>query len=348
MEEEAASNDPLQTRNASPPSALEAELLGPSILDALKLQLASQYASRRWRASLAKMASELKSGKLLEQVVNQLDSPRDLKHLMQAALSVPDPTQLVLEVVKHQETRRSIWREFLSLMIYPIAMLFFAIGVGICFSNFSLDLEFMEEFGLVGLDQVKAALDDHYSSLVGFALIINWTLVTLILIRFVGPKWASLSIFGGLLLFGRPLRWIALAEMLHRFRIFLEQGLPTNLAAKKTAESMLNSEQHYVAEFVHARLLEGASLGSALSRCSLNDGLCRPAIRLLDHRGAQTMEAMRVTADLIQQLADQRCRHLNNVMPIIVLLFVASIIWSIFSTYIIALRPLVVMITSLA
>jgi type II secretory pathway component PulF len=148
--------------------------------------------------------------------------------------------------------------------------------------------------------------------------------------------------------FGRPLRWINLSEILHRYQLFVSQGMPTIDAATAVSRSFSSSAQRYAAEGIERRIRQGSSLGDAFAATSMSDGLCRPALRMLDHRGADLSSALAETSEFMQHMVEQRCRSLSGVMPLFVLLIVGSVVWSVFSCYLLAFMPLVTMITSLA
>jgi type II secretory pathway component PulF len=167
-------------------------------------------------------------------------------------------------------------------------------------------------------------------------------------IAVVGPAWALTSIIGGVRVFGRPLRWINLSEILHRYQLFIGQGLPTIDAAAAVSRSFSSSAQRYAAEGIERRIRQGTSLGDAFAATSMSDGLCRPALRMLDFRGKDLSTALAETSQLLQDMVEQRCRSLSGVMPLLVLLIVGSVVWSVFSCYLLAFMPLISMISSLA
>ncbi len=67
--------------------------------------------------------------------------------IVESAKVVGDPAQLLLEAVRVRESFRDSWRKLWMLIVYPIAMLVFAIAIGIVFTNL-MDFEFLETFGL--------------------------------------------------------------------------------------------------------------------------------------------------------------------------------------------------------
>ena len=211
-----------------------------------------------------------------------------------------------------------------------------------------MDFRFLEEFGLSGAAEAMAAARDQKQAMYGLAFIVGWTFLIVATVAFIGPAWAFTAMMGGMRLFGRPLRWINLSEILHRYHLFCDQGLSTMDASAAVTRSFSASAQHYAAEGIQSRVMQGMNLGDAIAASSLSDALCRPVLKMLDHRGVNSTVSLMETSQLLQHLVDQRCRSLSGVIPVLVLLVVGSIIWSILSCYLLAMMPLASMITSLA
>ena len=328
---------------------LLADVTGVEILNSVKLQLAHQYAPWRWRAWIESLISSLERGTPLDEAIHKLRSsaPRELGVIVDSAMQVGAPTQLILDALRTREALRSSWRELWYLLLYPTITLVFAITIGVMFST-TMDFGFLEEFGLAGAERVLGLVDDQRQAMYGLAFVVGWTMLVLGTIALVGPAWALTSIIGGVRVFGRPLRWINLSEILHRYQLFTAQGLSTLNAATAVTQSFSNSSQRYAAEGIERRIRQGSSLGDAFAATSLSDGLCRPALRMLDYRGSDLPAALGETSELMRQMVEQRCRSLSGVMPLLVLLIVGSVVWSIFSCYLLAFLPMVSMITSLA
>jgi type II secretory pathway component PulF len=329
--------------------SLLADVTGVELLNSVKLQLAQQYAPRLWRAWIESLILSLERGASLDEAVDKLRSsaPRELGVMVDSAMRVGAPTQLILDALRARESLRRSWRELWFLLLYPTVTLVFATSIGVMFSS-AMDFNFLSEFGLSGADQILAMVHDQQQSMYGLAFVIGWTILLLGTIAVIGPAWALTSIIGGVRVFGRPLRWINLSEILHRYQLFIVQGLPTVDAAAAVSRSFSSSAQRYAAEGIERRIRQGTPLGAAFASTSLSDGLCRPALRMLDYRGEDLTTALGETSELLRNMVEQRCRSLAGVVPLLVLLIVGSVVWSIFSCYFLAFMPLVSMITSLA
>jgi type II secretory pathway component PulF len=318
------------------------------MLNGVKLQLSQQYAPRRWRAWLDSVTQAIERGTPLDAAIGRVRSsaPQELGALVDSALAVGDPAQLILEALRSRVSLRSHWLQLGTMLLYPVLTLIFAIVIGIMFTSL-VDLGFLEEFGLTGADQVLATVADQRHAILGLAFVVGWTILAFGTIAMVGPAWALSSVLGGVRVFGRPLRWIHLSEILHRYQLFIGQGLTTVDAASAVTRSFANSAQRYASQGIENRLLQGASLGDALASTSLSDALCRPSLRLLDHRGSDLSVALAETSELLQQLVEQRCRSLQGVVPLFVLLIVGTLVWSFFTCYFLAFALLSGIITSL-
>ena len=328
---------------------LPAEVTADEMLNSVKLRLAQQYAPRRWQGWIGTVADAVERGSALDVAMAKVRSkaPRELGALADSAMTVADPAQLILDSLRNRTGLRRSWYALWLMLVYPCVTLVFAVFVGTFFSSM-MDFQFLEEFGLTGAKEALAAAQDQKQAMYGMAFIVGWTLLTLATVAVFGPTWALTAVMGGMRLFGRPLRWINLSEILHRYHLFFSQGLATADAAAAVTRSFASSAQRYAAEGIQNRVMQGMSLGDALATSSLSDSLCRPTLRMLDHRGTEPTVALLETSQLLQHLVDQRCRSLSSVIPVLVLLLVGSIIWSILGCYVLALLPLASMITSLA
>ncbi len=336
---------------------MEPELLssaaGQIALDSLKLSLAQQVAPRRWRAGLARVVAEMDRGRPMEAAFEQakLELPSELRFLMRESLKVPDPGRLIVDALRVRDEVRRSWQGFATLIAYPAILFAFALAVGVVFSysiRNMIDFRWIEEFGLSGFETMLANLADQHHAVMGLAMATGWIVLVLLTILIVGPPWAPVAVMGGIVVVGRPLRWISLQEVLHRYRLFLEQGMGTIDAAEAVSHSFSRSSQAVVTRAMATRIRAGASIGQSACQSMLSDRLCRPALVLLDERGRDLVSALAESADLVGRLADQRCRTLGTILPVFILVNVGTIVWASVSAYLMGLMPLITMITSLA
>jgi hypothetical protein len=331
---------------------LDAEILsGPVVLDALKLRLAAQVAPRRWRRSLEGIADQVDAQFPLEEAARRTALPKELASLLREGLLLPDPTTFLLNALRARAEVQENWRAFLSLISYPLALLVFATFIGCVFSysvRHMVDLTGIEDFGLSGFETVRMRIDDQHAAIAGAGIGVGWIMLVLATIALVGPAWAWTAVMGGAIIIGRPLRWVSMQELLHRFHLFAEQGVIDNRLGHSVARSFMGGSQAIVAQGVANRVDAGVPIGKSLTMSMLSDSLCSPALLLLDVQSAESPKAFLQTAKLLGSLAEQRCRALSAVMPLVVLLGVGTIIWSTLSCYVMVLMPLVAMISSLS
>lgn len=331
---------PHQVRRAElleSPSAVTAQ-------DALKLTLAGQVAPRRWRRHLQAVVRHLDHGVPLDEALRQQASamPRELRCLFQEAMVVPDPTSLLVEAVRARADVRQGWRELISIILYPLGLFVVALSIGVGFSyamTQMVDMNWIDQFGFAGFDSTVTNLVDQHHAVVGLAVITAWVGIMLLTIALVGPSWAWIAVLGGFVLIGKPLRWTSLREILHRFELFVSQGLSTLDAANSVSRSFSSSSQAVVTRAIARRIEAGMPLGKALGASMLTDGLCRPALLMLDDSD-DISRSMGKTADLLGQMTDQRCQMLGSILPVFVLSLVGTILWATLSAYFVGLMPL--------
>ncbi len=336
------------------PEPIQAEILHSTMaVDALKLRLAAQLAPLRWKTSLAELAKQLDAGRPLEEAIGQTQTtmPRELGNLVGEALSVPDPTRLILDAVKIRASASTSRHELVGIIAYPIVLLGIALTVGLIFSlvlRNTSHLIALEDLGLRGGQEMRAAIEDQHHAMVGLSILFVWLLCVMAAIALLGPPWALSAVLGGVLLIGRPLRWICLREILERYQIFIAQGVSPVDTCEIAARSLRHGSLAIVASSVAERIKSGMPWGRSLTASALCDGLCRPALYLLDSRGHEIQVALHETIGLIGQLTQQHCRTLTAILPAFLLLVVGTIIWSSLCTYVVSLLPLISMLTSLA
>ncbi len=332
---------------------LQAEILdGSSLLDALKLRLAAQRATRGWQKSLVSLASQLEQGVALEPAIgNLVRAPRALRDLLDESLRVPDPTSLVLAAVRVQASSRQSWQAVTRLVAYPFVLLGLSLAVGVAFSwliNRTIPIDVYREFDLGKIEPLIGFIDDQYQAVLGMALGYVFVALTFLTILVAGPPWAWGAVVSGIVLIGRPLRWIALREVLQSYHMFISQGMSSVAAAEAVARLFRHSSRSVAATMLADRIEAGTAPGQALCLSLLSDGLTRPALRLLDLRGSHLPLALAETVELLGRLIEQRCCALSTVLPAFLLMIVGSVIWAILCTYLFGLLPLITMTMSLA
>lgn len=323
------------------------------VLDALKLRLAHQIAPRRWRSCLMDMACRVEAGQPMDEAFRTTETqwPGELRSLMRESLRVTDPGALLVESLRIRSEVRNGWREFIRLSVYPALLFVFALTVGIVFSycmRYMVDLEWVESFGLSGVGQIQSTIEDQHHAIVGLGMITAWVLLIMLTILVVGPAWAWVAVVGGMIVLGKPLRWLSLQEILLRYQLFIDQGLSSTELSATVARSFGSSSQSVVVRAVARRVAAGMTLARAIAASMLTDGLCRPAILLLDQRSEDLHAALGETAELVGSMAEERCRTLATIVPVFVLAVVGTILWGALSSYLLGIVPLVSLISGLA
>ncbi|MFK7738210.1 MAG: type II secretion system F family protein [Pirellulaceae bacterium] len=340
-----------------PEELAEAEILddmhGSQVISSMRLRLLESSAPGGWRRGLAQIRSSVESGDGLEEAFakHERDLPDELRCLFRESLRVPDPTYFLAEVLRFRERSRAAWRSLLSLIAYPTALFLFALVVGIAFSysmRSMVETDWIGSFGLAGFDHIDAMIEDQHHSIVGLGFTSLWVIVVLTTVYLVGPSWAWVSVVGGMIVVGKPLRWLNLRELVHRYYLFLEQGVDPADVAPTVARSFSDSSQSVVARAVAKRVESGVPLGRALGNSMLADGLCRPTLYLLDHQTQDLTSSLRSTSELLGRIAERRCQALSAILPLFLLILVGTVVWSALTTYYLALTPLLTMISSLA
>lgn len=328
------------------------EATAQHLVDALKLRLAVQVAPAKWQAPLSQLADAMEQGRALEEVAraNANRMPKELQCLVQESIKLPEPGQFLVECLKARSEIRASWRDFARLCIYPACLLAFALLVGVGFSfcmNYMIDTTWIEDFGLADVESTVEALRDQHHAMISMALVLGWVGLLLLTIYFVGPPWAWVAVIGGVMLVGKPLRWLHMREILHRYYLFVSQGLSLPEASRAVSRSFSASSQAIVTRKISERIEAGTTLGRALASSLLSDGICRPILFLMDQRQDLT-SALQENAQLLGRLVDRRCRGLSAMVPVFMLLGVGAVVWSALTVYFLGLSPMIRMISMFA
>ena len=147
-----------------------------SVLASLKLTLAIQVAPTRWHASLERCAAGIEGGATLDEAIQaELPSmPRELRCLAAESLKVPDPANFLVEAIKARQDVRVSWHRLAMLCFYPLCLFLFALVVGVAFSytmRYMIDVKWIEEFGLVGMESTLDTIEDQHHAFVGLAMV---------------------------------------------------------------------------------------------------------------------------------------------------------------------------------
>lgn len=338
------------------PQSAEAEIIGVSgieAVDGLRMRLVEKSAPVSWQPSLGAIAEDIERGVPLKDSFSQREKkmPSELRCLMGELILLPDPSTALIHAIRFRSESRAGWRSFIALTTYPTILLVFALVVGIAFSfcmQSMAKLDWLQDLGLQTVANIDSLTADQHNAIVGLGLVTFWLIAVMATIYFVGPPWAWVAIVGGMVVVGKPMRWMSLREILFRYHLLMAQGADLGTLPQSVARSFSSSSQAVVAKAIAKRIDRGVSLGRAFGNSMLSDGLCRPALHLLDHKGNDMAEGLRETSELLGRMVDQRCRTLANILPIFALALVGTIVWGALSSYYLALAPLVTLISALA
>jgi type II secretory pathway component PulF len=279
----------------------------------------------------------------------RIKMPQDLQSLLQACLKLPDPTRFFLTIVIAQRSSHAVRRQTLTLVGYPLLMIGFAAGTCAFIAQILYNAvnEGFADWGLRGFDEVVRLLDDQRKAFWATFAIMLWCIVTGLTIRFIGPRWAMVSVVGGLPIVGRPLRWLGLHEILVRFQAVTQQsGEGLSLSASTVADSLHGSDYQVVSQLIARRIGSGMAPGLAFSQSMLSDGLCKPALLSID-RSSDLSSGCGQVADMLKRLAEERCRAMGTLMPMFVLITIGTMVWGTIGGYMAMLRLLLSMLSSL-
>ena len=306
-------------------------------LDALRLSLAAQLAPSGWRKSLHWLAQQIAAGCTWEDALHHGDwhPPATLHALVATALASGQPALIVLEVLERRAHTQRSWRTLLSSLAYPLVLLVIALGLTgftmfmICqaFDSSSVD----PLFGIRDIEQVNLVVADLRHTLYGIGITMAWFALLVITIGLLATPLARFNLLGHIPLFGKPFRWLALGDFLARLAVFSRHQATLSPLLQTVAASYGNDPLSMIADRVSLRIAEGMSLHQALHRTILSDRQAGVALTLIDLQTNDFSQSVTEASQLLEQMACQTCERLSFLLPLFVLLLVASLMWATWS-----------------
>lgn len=340
--------------DSDPVKALEAEIVLPggavAGLDSLNLRITMQIAPRSWVRSLQQLIESTEQGQSLAEAIGSHAPklPAELYALLQSGLKLPEPARFLLDATVTRRNAQEVRWQLITLVAFPLMMLVFAAIICFVVSStlYILMTEGLADFGLTGFDRALGYVQDQRMGLLAMMAILCWCIVVGLTLRWVGPRWANVAVLGGLPLYGKPLRWIHLYELIERLAIASRQTRDTVGSTEAMAASFVDSSNGKVANLVARRIKAGVSTGAALSQSMLSDGLCAPLLLSIDHESNLAVGCERV-AKALRRITDTRCKFLTMMLPVFVIITVGTMIWGTLSGYVAIMIMMIQMITSL-
>ena len=310
----------------------------PAAVMSSRFRLAAVYSSSKWRRHLEGIADELEKDSDLKKAIDHRSLPVELKSLLEGSLSSADPAMFLVQVLRERESVQTEWRNLTQSFIYPGFVVVFAMMVAWMFCHFSALLGASINDStqqLIGskISKSQTLLQDFGGMIVNIGTIFGWILLTILIIRWIGPRWTRIAFLGGLPYVGRPLRWIYLVDILTRIRVFVADGMNLNEATQATFRSLESTGLAPYVRSLEVKLDSGMALGHALKQSSLCDSLIGPSFGLLDSSNGLIVERLDRALYLLKELIIQRCRGMIAVVPMLSLLFAGSVVWGAMTLY---------------
>ena len=183
------------------------------------------------------------------------------------------------------------------------------------------------------ISENRLVQQDFNGMIENIGIICVWFFVTILFIRWIGPRWTRIAFLGGLPYVGRPLRWIYLVDILVRIRVFITDGMNLNEATRATLCSLESTGLAPYVQSLEIKLDNGMALGQALTESSLCDSLVSPSLRLLDSANGLFTERLDRSIYVLKALVLQRCRGMMAAVPMLSLLFAGSIVWGAMTSF---------------
>ena len=310
--------------------AVEAELLESlsmaTMQESLYLKLSLHYVPLRWRRRMNQIIEEVDRNIPLEQaaVKCQTKLPRELSAILDTALQLPEPGKFFLHAMRTGWEKRRLLKSLVAVLSYPMVLLLATLLLTYAANSLLAPvlIQLTEEFGLAGLN--KSIVEDQQSASLGMLAIFVWCCLIGLTLKWIGPRWALLSVLGGLPYIGRAFRWISLYELVQRFEAMSQQGLDGIVASEKAAASFVGSSLESSFQQISRRIKSGVPIGNSIAQSLLSDGLCGPILLALDHPNQGSTNFAHV-AKVLWRLSEFRINTFSLVLPFLIFVLIIMI-----------------------
>jgi type II secretory pathway component PulF len=305
-------------------------------IDALKLRVAAKAASARWRRSIDRLADEIQAGKSWEEATAGPGWRPDanLRALVETALSSGHPADLTLNLLQRHAATMSSWRELLTALTYPSALLVVSLLVATATGSLMMQVCAQD----VGWNTDKKHLlivEDFQDMAIATSITLVWSLAILLTVRLLGTSSLWLRMVGSLPVIGRPYRWLALSDLLSRLAVISQVQPALPQALRTTGRSYGDAALTALADRVAMRVEQGMTLQHALHKTILSDDRAGVTLTLIEMDETQYAPSIDRASRLLSQMACLTCDRLKLVLPLFILFIVASLIWAAWSCYVV-------------
>lgn len=310
--------------------------LATTTQDAIKLQIAAQLAPRQWRDELDKVRAGLAKGHDWPAAIAEVDARQaELRQLLSAALAAGDPTGILLKLLQHRATARISWRQLITTLVYPLVLLLAALFLGSLMSVAMLGLvtktwENDKRFSAFPETILDRAVE-FYDASIGGLFLVGWCCAIIGIAYWLATPNAWLKLVGSVPVLGRPYRWMVLSEVLTRISVFSQSQPTLEKALELTAQSFGSQAPASIGRYLVQAIHRGEALPNAIHKTIISDARAGMALTLIDSTdlSASTLAASR----LIDEMILATCQQLRLILPVFIMILVASIIWSTWSSY---------------
>ncbi len=313
------------------------EQLGNLTGDVVQLRIAAQLAPRRWQRELDRLRADLESGHSWEQAVEGLRNRQpELGNLMGAALAAGHPASITMNLFQQRATSRMTWQQLLLSLVYPVGLLLVALLIS---SLMSMSMMTMATHGWRSPgedsypfnDQLLSRLSDYYDASVGGLLLVGWCLVLVGTTYAVASPSAWLKLVSGVPVLGRPYRWMALSELLNRIAVFSQFQPELRRTLELTEQSFGQLALAPISRYLLESIERGEALPNAIHKTIVSDTRAGLVLTLINPNDLSN--STRRASQLLDEMILATCNHLRMILPVFIMLVVASIIWGVWSSY---------------
>ena len=305
--------------------------------DAIKLRIAAQVAPRRWRVELDRLREKLEQGSDWPTAIAAVAKKQpELADLLSAALAAGHPASITAQLIQQRAASRASWQHLLTALVYPLGLMIVALVVGSLLSMSMMSMATQDwGFSENSYPPIDASImnraHDFYDASVGGLMLVVWCVVLVLVTYAIATPNAWLKLLSGIPIFGRPYRWMELSELLTRISVFSQYQPSLDKTLELTERSFGKQALAAISRYLAQAVQQGEALPNALHKTIVSDARVGMALTLIENNDltASTLRASK----LVDEMILATCNQLRLIMPVFIMLMVASFIWGAWSSY---------------
>ncbi len=330
------SNSPSSEGQRRVLSARTADLVTAALADVTAADLplaaglraaAEESADRRAGAELAWLATQVESGRPLDEVLMSRQSgyPGYAGGLIRAALRTGRVGEALIELMTCQRTLRDIGWSVRASLAYPLLLLVIAVVIGLVFLVVLIGplVDLLAGLGLQLPSVTRSLVWVHQTGVIWAFALAGAVLAGALVFRLVAGAARWRRVLSTVPLVGVLWHWSGVAELARLLAVLVEQGVPLPESLRLAAGVLRDADLREVSLRLAAEVEQGRRLSELIAGTPRFPASLGPVVRWGEQSG-QLHEAFRVAAEMFEGRVQMRAELVRTILPPLVFVAVAA------------------------